>query len=382
MSAEQDIHPFTIDVPQDRIHDLNARLASARWPDELPGVGWAHGVPVSYLKDLAEYWRTGYDWRVHEAALNEHPHHITEVQGQRMHFLHIRSPEPDALPLVLVHGWPATFSEFLDVIRPLTDPRATGGDPADAFHLVVPSLPGFAFSGPTRRPGDGDTARYAEAVAGLMDRLGYGRYGAHGGDVGSFVSPQLGRMAPERVVGVHMNGPMTFQSWDGNDDGYDEADKERLAVLTDPSGERFGYAAIQSTRPQTLAFGLHDSPVGLLAWIVDQFQQWSNPAKRLPEDAVGRDALLTNVTLYWLTDTLASSIRLYKEASQWGAPAERSPVPTGCAIFPGDLTIRALAEQQHRIVHWAEYDRGGHFAAMEAPDLLTGDIRAFFRKVR
>ncbi|MGW2306601.1 epoxide hydrolase family protein [Actinomadura luteofluorescens] len=382
MSSDRDIRPFTIDISQDRIDDLNARLAAVRWPDELPGVGWDHGVPVTYLQGLAEYWRTGYDWRAHEAALNELPHHVTEIQGQRVHFLHVRSPEPDALPLVLVHGWPATFTEFLDVIKPLTDPRASGGDPADAFHLVVPSLPGFAFSGPTRRPGDGDTARYAEVVAALMDRLGYGRYGAHGGDVGSFVSPQLGRMAPERVVGVHLNGPMTFPAWDGNDDDYDEADKERLAVLTDPSGERFGYAAIQSTRPQTLAFGLHDSPVGLLAWITDQFHQWSDPAKRLPEDAVGRDALLTNVTLYWLTDTPASSIRLYKEASQWGAPAESSPVPTGCAIFPGDLTIRALAERQHRIVHWAEYDRGGHFAAMEAPDLLTDDIRRFFRKVR
>lgn len=382
MSSDRDIRPFTIDIPQDRIDDLNARLAAVRWPDELPGVGWDHGVPVSYLQGLAEYWRTGYDWRAHEAALNELPHHVTEIEGQRVHFLHVRSPEPDALPLVLVHGWPATFTEFLDVIRPLTDPRAHGGDPADAFHLVVPSLPGFAFSGPTRRPGDGDTARYAEVVAALMDRLGYGRYGTHGGDVGSFVSPQLGRLAPERVVGVHMNGPMTFPAWDGNDDDYDEADKERLAVLTDPSGERFGYGAIQSTRPQTLAFGLHDSPVGLLAWITDQFHQWSDPAKRLPEDAVGRDALLTNVTLYWLTDTLASSIRLYKEASQWGAPMESSPVPTGCAIFPGDLTIRALAERQHRIVHWAEYDRGGHFAAMEAPDLLTDDIRQFFRKVR
>jgi pimeloyl-ACP methyl ester carboxylesterase len=404
-NSTQDIRPFDIDIPQVQLDDLRARLANTRWPDELAGVAWTYGVPVAYLKELAEYWRTTYDWRAQEAELNKYPQFITEIQGQQVHFLHVRSPAPDALPLVMTHGWPVSYVEFLDVIDPLANPRAHGGDPADAFHLVIPSLPGFAFSGPTRRAGDGSTERYAEVVAGLMARLGYDRYGAQGGDVGSFVSPELGRIATDHVVGVHMNGPITFPSWedggqswaggdeevqsgeeqswgDGDGDEYSEADKKRLATLTDSGGERFGYAAIQSTRPQTLAFGLHDSPAGLLAWIVDQFKQWSDPAKELPEDAVDRDALLTNVTIYWLTETLASSTRLYKESQQWGTQPTNSGVPTGCALFPGDLTVRALAEQQHNIVHWSEFDRGGHFAAMEAPDLLISDVREFFRKVR
>lgn len=382
--ATEQLAPFHIDIPRERLDDLYGRLAHTRWPDELPGVEWTHGVPMSYLKELAGYWRSGYDWPAQQARLNEHPQFITEIDGQRLHFLHVRSPEPDALPLVLNHGWPVSFVEFLDVLGPLSDPRAHGGDPGDAFHLVVPSLPGFAFSGPTRRVGDGSPERYAVVVAELMARLGYQRYGAHGGDVGAFVSPELGRIATDRVVGVHLNGPIFFPPWDGDvdSDGYSESDKQRLATLTDPSGEHFGYAAIQSTRPQTLAVGMHDSPAALLAWIVDLFQRWTDPAKALPEHAVDRDALLTNVTIYWLTETFASSIRLYKESQQWGAELPSSGVPTGCTVFPGDLTIRALAERQHNIVHWSEHDRGGHFAAMEAPDLLVDDVRAFFRKVR
>ena len=291
--------------------------------------------------------RTRYDWRAQEARLNSYPQFTTEIQGQRVHFLHVRSPEPDALPLVMTHGWPSSFVQFLDVIGPLSDPRAHGGNPADAFHLVIPSVPGFAFSGPTREVGQANTKRFAEVFAELMARLGYDRYGAQGGDIGSFVSPDLGRIVTERVVGVHLNDPITIPSWASGaaDEEYSEADQAKLAVLTDWGGERFGYAAIQSTRPQTLAFGMHDSPTGLLAWIVDMFRQWSNPAKELPEDAVDKDALLTNVTIYWLTETFASSIRLYKESDQWGVAAQPSGVPTGAALFPGNLTIRALARR-------------------------------------
>ncbi|MET9295287.1 epoxide hydrolase family protein [Streptomyces sp. NPDC003077] len=391
--TERTVHPFRIDIPQAQLDDLNARLAATHWPDELPGVGWDYGVPVAYLKELAAYWRTGYDWRAQEAALNAIPQFTTEIQGQPLHFLHVRSPEPDALPLVMGHGWPVSFVEFLDVIGPLTDPRAHGADPADAFHLVIPSLPGFTFSGPTRKAGDGSTDRYAEVVAELMARLGYERYGAQGGDAGSFVAARLARIATDHVVGVHMNDPITLPDGEGGEQQWgseqewgkeqESGGEQEWSGETDDWGdERFGYAAIQSTRPQTLAFGLHDSPAGLLAWIVDQFRQWSNPSKDLPEDAVDRDALLTNVTLYWLTGTFASSIRLYKESQTWGAQPEKSNVPTGCALFPGSLTDRALAEKQHHVVHWSTFDRGGHFAAMEAPDLLTGDIRAFFRKLR
>ncbi|APU16879.1 MULTISPECIES: epoxide hydrolase family protein [Actinoalloteichus] len=376
-----EIRPFRIDVPQDRLDDLSARLAATRWPDELPGMGWDHGMPVSYLRGLVEYWRTGYDWRAQETALNEIPQYITEIDGQQVHFLHIRSPEPAALPLVMMHGWPASFVEFLDVIGPLTDPRSHGGDPADAFHLVIPSPPGFAFSGPTREAGQSGSERHAEVVAALMARLGYTSYGTQGGDFGSLVGPQIGRIATEHVVGVHVNGLLTIGGWDQDTSGWDEADQRRLA---EQGGfeEVGGYAAIQSTRPQTLAFGLHDSPVGLLGWIVDLFKTFSNPAKELPEDAVDRDALLTNVMIYWFTETFASSTRIYKESTHWGAELADSGVPTACALFPGDVTIRAVAEQQHTVVRWTEYDRGGHFAAMEAPDLLVEDVRAFFRTLR
>ncbi|SFB48101.1 Pimeloyl-ACP methyl ester carboxylesterase [Amycolatopsis marina] len=380
-NTQPEIRPFHIDIPQAQLDDLKARLTNARWPDELPGVGWDYGMPASYLKQLAEYWRTTYDWRGQEAELNSYPQFVTEVQGQRLHFVHIQSPEPDALPLVLTHGWPGSFVEFLPVIEPLTNPRAHGGDPADAFHLVIPSLPGFGFSGPTLEAGHANTEMYAKVVAELMTRLGYDRYGTQGGDIGSFVSPELGRIATENVVGVHVNGLLTIAEWDADPGGLDDADQQRLAAL-----ENFeavgGYAAIQSTRPQTLAFGLHDSPTGLLAWITDLFHTFSNPAKTLPEDAVDKDLLLTNVMIYWLTETLASSTRLYKESQQWGAALTNSGVPTACALFPGDITIRSIAERQNNVVQWSEFDRGGHFAAMEAPDLLVGDIREFFRKVR
>jgi epoxide hydrolase len=381
--------PVRIEIPQAQLDELNARLAAARLPDELPGVGWSHGMPVSYLAELVRYWRTGYDWRAQEARLNAHPQFLADVDGRQLHVLHVRSPEPDALPLVLNHGWPVSAVEFLDVIGPLSDPRAHGGDPRDAFHLVVPSMPGFAFSGPTRRPGDGSTDRYAEVVSGLMELLGYDRYGAHGGDVGSFVAPQLGRLTPERVVGVHLNSPITLPSWeDGGEDrnggaGLDTADEERLAMLTsDAMNERLGYAAIQSTRPQSLAVAMHDSPAGLLAWIADLFHTYGNPGTELPDGSVDRDALLTNVTIYWLTGTFASSTRVYKESQAWGADLPNSGVPTGVALFPGCLTVRAIAEKQHTIVHWSEFDRGGHFAAMAAPDLLVADIRDFFRTLR
>ncbi|MEV0295386.1 epoxide hydrolase [Nocardia sp. NPDC050710] len=422
MSNEEDILPFHIDIPQAQLDDLHARLANTLWPEDMSGVGWDKGMPVSYLKPLAEYWRTGFDWRVVEARLNELPQFVTEIDGQRVHFLHVRSPEPDALALVLNHGWPVSFVEFLDVIGPLSDPRAHGGDPADAFHLVIPSLPGFAFSGVGPEAGAGSTEHYARVVAQLMARLGYDRYGAQGGDAGFFTATELGRIAADHLAGIHVNGPITVPAWDeqswgadsdegeqgwgeqypaagsgvdtgqargdeqpwgGGESEYSPEDQAKLAAMIGPeSYTRFGYAMVQAGRPQTLAIGMHDSPAGLLSWLVDMFQRWTNPAIELPEDAVDRDALLTNVSLYWFTKTFASSIRLYSESEAWGAALKNSGVPTGAAIFPGDLSIRKIAEDQHTIVRWTEYDRGGHFAAMEAPDLLTQDIREFFRPLR
>ncbi|GAB2844406.1 hypothetical protein GCM10022221_49670 [Actinocorallia aurea] len=264
---------------------------------------------------------------------------------------------------------------------PLTDPRAHGGDPADAFHVVAPSLPGFGFSGPTRETG-WNLRRVARAWAELMDGLGYARYGAHGGDSGAVVSPELGRIAAEQVVGVHVNGALGFPTFAPEErEGLTEAELERLSAYSDQ--DRAGYAMIQSTRPQTLAFGLHDSSAAQMAWIAEKFKEWTDPAHDLPGDAVDRDQLLTDISLYWLTGTAASSSRLYREtAADWGRPVEKSAVPTGVAVFPGDSGVRRIAEREHNVVHWSEFDRGGHFPAMEAPDLLITDLRTFFRPLR
>ncbi|MEJ2858222.1 MULTISPECIES: epoxide hydrolase family protein [unclassified Saccharothrix] len=376
------MQPFMIDIPQADLDDLRDRIARTRWTTDLPGVGWSRGVPASYLKDLAEYWRDEYDWRVHEHELNKYPQFTTEIDGQNVHFLHVRSSEPDALPLVLTHGWPGSIVEFLHVIGPLTDPAAHGGDPADAFHLVIPSIPGSGFSGPTTEPG-WDTNRVTRAFAELMDRLGYDRYGAQGGDTGAVISPGLGRLNPDKVVGVHVNGPTAFSPVDPAV-ALTDAERARVERLEYMRTEQSGYAMIQVTRPQTLAHALHDSPVGQLAWIVEKFKEWTDPAAELPEDAVDRDLLLTDVTLYWLTGTAGSSANSYYETAHAGAWAagERSGVPTGVAVFPLDTSIRHALDREHAIVHWSEFDRGGHFAAMEAPDLLVDDVRASFRSLR
>ena len=385
LRPEDGVRPFRIEIPQADLDDLNERLARTRFPDELPDVGWSRGVPLDYLKVLAEYWRTSYDWREQEANLNELPQFTTTIDGQRIHFLHVRSPEPDALPLIITHGWPGSFVEFLDIIGPLTNPRAYGGEAADAFHLVIPSIPGFGFSGPTREAG-WTGQRIAAAFAELMRRLGYDRYGAQGGDVGAGVSPDLGREAPDRVVGVHVNaatiGFMPFPPLDEAELAQlTDSEKARVQRIGEFMAEDFGYAQIQSTRPQTLAYGLTDSPVGQLAWIVEKFQEWTHGTER-PEDAVDRDRLLTNVMLYWLTGTAGSSGRLYYEDAHSGHWPQPSGVPTGVAVFAEDIAIRRYAEQSNTIVHWSEFDRGGHFAAMEAPDLLIGDVRTFVRGLR
>ena len=387
-AIDADIRPFRIEVPQADLDDLRERLGRTRWPDELPGAGWDDGVPLDYLRDLAEYWHTAYDWRAWEARLNEFPQYTTTIDGQNIHFLHVRSPEPDALPLIITHGWPGSIVEFMNVIGPLTDPRAHGGDPTDAFHVVAPSVPGFGFSRPIRAPG-WNLRRITQAFAELMGRLGYERYGAHGGDFGALFSPEVGRLHPDRVVGVHVNGFLTLQSRDPAQlADLTESERKRLEAFKRFWRDARGYAVIQATRPQTLAYALTDSPVGQLAWIVEKFREWTD-SRELPEDAVDRDQLLTNVTVYWLTGTAGSSARLYKEtANDFGRANEPSTVPTGVAVFPGEpflaplLAVRRLAERTHDIVHWSEFDRGGHFPAMEVPDLLVGDLREFFRRFR
>jgi pimeloyl-ACP methyl ester carboxylesterase len=378
-----DISPFRIEVPERDLEYLRARLDRTRWPGGLLSEGWDRGVPEAYLRELIGYWRADYDWRAHEQRLNHLPQYTTTIDGQRIHFAHVRSPEPEAIPLILTHGWPGSFVEFLDVIGPLADPRAHGGDAEDAFHLVIPSLPGFAFSTPLSGSG-WDVARIARAWDELMRRLGYDRYGAQGGDTGSLVSPALGRVAPDRVVAVHVNGLLTHPPEDPEAlAGLDVEGRHRLEVMRRWDEELSAYAILQSTRPQTLAYALTDSPAGQLAWIVERFKDWTDPAAALPDDAVARDLILTNVTLYWLTRTAASSADQYVEgASRRHAPRPPSGVPTGVAVFPMDRSVRAFAELEHTITHWSIFERGGHFAAMEAPDLLVGDVRDFFRAHR
>ncbi|HEX6425724.1 MAG TPA: epoxide hydrolase [Acidimicrobiales bacterium] len=390
MSTENDIRPFRIDIPQADLDDLSDRLARTRWAADLPGDDpWTRGVPAGYLRELADYWASSYDWREHESRLNEMPQFVTTIDGQRIHFLHVRSPEVGALPLLLTHGWPGSVAEFLDVVGPLSDPRAHGGEPADAFHLVIPSIPGFGFSSPLAGTG-WDSERVAAAFVDLMARLGYDRYGAQGGDFGAIVSPAVGRLAPDRVVGVHVNaataGFISFAP-PSDDDLAEMTDLERsrLPRLQHYMDEQMGYVQVQSTRPQTVAHGLTDSPVGQLAWIVEKFKEWTDDGAALPEDAVDRDHLLTNVMLYWLTGTAGSSANIYYEgahAGGWGGQIDRSPVPTGVAAFSTDVAIRRYAEAANTITHWSDFEAGGHFAAMEAPDLFVGDVRAFFRTVR
>jgi pimeloyl-ACP methyl ester carboxylesterase len=384
--TDAEIRPFRVDIPQADLDDLRDRLARTRWPAELSGVGWSRGVPVAYLRELAGYWGTGYDWRRHEAELNRHPQFTTTVDGQNLHFIHVRSSEPEATPLLLIHGWPGSVVEFLDLIGPLTDPRAHGGDPFDAFHVVIPSIPGFGFSGPLTEPGWGH-GRIAKAFTELMRRLGYRRYGVQGGDVGAFEAPLVGRLDPDRVLGVHVNALVTFPSGDPSElADLTEGEQERMARMKHFQDDMMGYSHIQGTRPQTLAYALTDSPAGQLAWIVEKFKEWTDPAGELPTDAVDRDHLVTNVSIYWFTATAGSSANLYYETyhdpSLW-APGPRGTVPTGVAVsLTQDIAIRKLAERDHNVVHWTEFERGGHFAALEAPEFLAGDVRTFFRGLR
>ncbi|WP_371537548.1 epoxide hydrolase 1 [Streptomyces sp. NBC_00466] len=386
------LQAFRISVPQSELDDLHERLDRTRWPDELPGVGWAYGVPRGYLRELADYWRHEYDWRAAEAGLNAWPQFTTTIDGANIHFAHIRSPEPDATPLIMTHGWPGSIVEFARVAGPLTDSRAHGGDPADAFHLVLPGIPGFGLSGPTTEPG-WEYRRVAAAFAELMERLGYRRFGAQGGDWGAAISRELGRVRPDRVIGVHLNllpgSAATEEPTDDELAPLSPAERARTLASWERNRrwarDRQGYADIQSTRPQTLAYGLTDSPVGQLAWIAEKFKEWTDSRDR-PEDAVDRDQLLTNVMLYWLTGTAGSSARIYYErahADYWGAPPEPSATPTALADFPQEnfVPLRHIAERTNNIVQWTEHDRGGHFAAMEQPGPLVDDIRTFFRKL-
>jgi epoxide hydrolase len=382
---DAEIRPFRIDVSQADLDDLHERLMRTRWANELPtesrtsggqgGLvppGWEYGVPLDYVKNLVEYWLSGYDWREWEAKLNSCPQFTTTIDGQNIHFLHVRSLEPDATPLILTHGWPNTVVEYLGLVGPLTDPRAHGGDPADAFHVVVPSLPGFGFSGPTTETG-WDAQRTAKAWAELMERLGYDRYGAHGNDAGAIVAPLQGSLDPDHVIGVHVNQIFSFPSGDPAE--FEDLTAEDLEYLQFLQSfvERAVHDKVQEAQPQTIAHALADSPAGQLAW-----------SGQLFGDALSPDEILTNTSIYWLTNSAASAARLYYENKHAEHPTGPTTAPIGLANFAYDFRpIRRFAERDHaNIVSWSEFDRGGHWAAHDAPELLIGDIRQFFRRFR
>lgn len=391
-SVPEALRPFTIAVPDAELEDLARRLENTRWPDELPDAGWDYGVPLAHVRELVDHWRHGFDWRAAEARLNEWPQFLTEIDGATIHLAHLRSPEPDATPLLMSHGWPGSIVEFTEIAPLLVDPRSHGGDPRDAFHLVLPSLPGYGFSGPTRERG-WEFRRIAAAFDELMRRLGYGKYVVQGGDWGSAVSRELGRVHPDRVLGVHLNFvPGAAMTSDPDAPGAPELSPEELDRARRSwrrfqhwQQERAGYGVQQASRPQTLAYALTDSPVGQLAWIAEKFAEWSDT--RAGQTSISRDHLLTNVMVYWVTRTAGSSARLYYErahADYWGKPDPPSLAPTAFADFPEEIHVvmRHVVEQANHVVRWTSFDRGGHFAALEQPQALAEDIRAFVRDLR
>jgi pimeloyl-ACP methyl ester carboxylesterase len=376
------IEKFEIAIEDQVLEDLRRRLESSRFPDQIPGTGWDYGTELGYLKELVRYWLDEFDWRAQEKALNRFDHFRTQVDGQSIHFLHARSKHADALPVLISHGWPGSIVEFLKVIEPLTDPEAHGGRAEDALHVVCPSLPGYGFSGPTHETGF-DVQRMAEVFAKLMARLGYARYGAQGGDWGALVTTNLARVDAPHLAGIHLNMPMALPA-----EGVEltDAEKADLADMANFDRDETGYQKIQGSKPQTLGFALNDSPAGLAAWIVEKFRSWSDCGGEV-ENSFTKDELLTNITVYWVTRTITSSTRLYYEVAKSGRVGFLGPkieTPTGVARFPKELykPPRAWVENHYNVTHWSALPKGGHFAAMEQPELFVADVRKFFGSVK
>ncbi|MBC7483149.1 MAG: epoxide hydrolase [Rhizobacter sp.] len=376
------ILPFKIAITDAVLADLQARLRNTRWPEAELVSDWSQGAPRAWIEDICRYWADGYDWRVREALLNRFAQFTTDIDGLPIHFLHVRSPHADAMPLLLTHGWPGSFVEFHKVLAPLTDPTAHGGSAGDAFHVVCPSLPGFGFSGKPSATG-WSVDRIAAAWAVLMDRLGYPRYGAHGGDWGSAVTTALGAQDAAHCAGIHITLAMQSRPQVAGDPTPEEARALRGAVQYAEVGA--GYAQLQATRPQTLGYGLTDSPAGQAAWILEKFQAWTD-CDGQPENIFSRDELLDNLMVYWVTASAASSARLYWESFGKGRRAlHRVDIPTGVAVFPKEIVtpVRRWMEAQYTdIRHWSEIPRGGHFAAFEQPELFVEELRAYFRTLR
>jgi pimeloyl-ACP methyl ester carboxylesterase len=375
------IHPFLIETLNEQLVDLKSRLESTRWPENETVDDWSQGVPLSYVMEICNYWAHSYDWRRCESVINSFPQFHTELDDLDIHFLHVKSPHPNAFPLVLTHGWPGSVVEFLKIIEPLTDPVAHGGSADDAFDIVCPSLPGYGFSAKPNETG-WKVGRIANAWAQLMARLGYQRYGAQGGDWGSGVTTEIGIQDSSHVAGIHLNMPVVSpRAMTATDITPEE--EEALSSLVQRRKWDSGYSKIQSTRPQTVGYGLVDSPAALCAWILEKFWAWTDCAGH-PENALSRDEMLDNVMLYWLTATGASSARLYWE-SYYRINTEPVDVATGCSIFPKEIvriSRRWASSRFTNIVYWNELDRGGHFAAFEQPELFVEEMRCFFRLVR
>ncbi|MEU2035943.1 epoxide hydrolase family protein [Nocardia amamiensis] len=387
MTNTTQIHLFRIDIPQSELDDLRQRLTRARLPHVVPGTegDWERGIAPRYLRELAEYWRDGFDWRAQEARLNAYDQFTTEIDGQILHFFHVRSPEPHAIPLLITHGYPGSVVEFLDLIGPLTDPRSHGGDPADAFHVVIPSLPGFGFSTPLASTG-WELARTTEAFAELMSRLGYEKFVAQGGDVGAGVTGRLAALYPERVIATHVNSDQGMLGLVGEQlpmpGGLTADELAGIEAAQAKWAQQKGYLVLQNTQPNAIAAALTDSPIAQLGWIAEKFQVWTDPAR--PEGAaVDRDLLLTNISIYWFTRSGASAAQFLWEAAHsgmdWVAP---SGVPQGWAVFNTHPLMCRVMNPDGHIEHFTEYAEGGHFAAAEQPELFLADVRAFFRRYR
>jgi epoxide hydrolase len=377
------MEPFTISIPGAEIDALHRRLDLARWPDQI-GTPWQYGTDIGYLEELCRYWRDGFDWRKREAALNRFSQFQVTLDGHRLHFIHQRSTHPDAAPLLMTHGWPGSVAEFVHVIGPLTQPEQFGGDPRDAFHVVCPSIPGYGFSPAPTQPGFQPRA-CAELFASLMRELGYANYFAQGGDVGAAVTTWLGALDSAHLLGIHLNLVFTRAPKSNPMDGVSAAEAERLEQRREYMRDEVGYQHIQGTKPQTLGYGLNDSPVGLAAWIVEKFHKWSQHAGDL-ETAISRDDLLTDISIYWFTRSITSSMRMYYESRRYTDRPfpERVEAPTAVANFPGELYLppRAWVARQFNLVHWSHPERGGHFAALEVPELFVADVREALRPLR
>ena len=380
--------PSVVAVPEDTLVDLRERLARTRWPDEIGNDNWQSGTQLAYLKELVTYWRTAYDWRQHERAMNTFHHYRVTIAGQPLHFIHEPGHGPKPMPLILTHGWPWTFWDFHKVIRPLSDPAAHGGDAADAFDVVVPSLPGFGFSLPLTQTGIAVREVTDRWVTLMTEVLGYQRFGAQGGDIGALVSADLGHVYPERLIGVHLNLAVALSRELALAAEYSDEERGWFAKTQHFFAEERGYAALQSTKPQTAAYGLTDSPAGLCAWIVEKRRTWSDCGGEV-ERRFTKDELLTTMTLYWVTGSIGTAFRSYYERAHhpWQPVHSRTPVveaPTGVAVFPGEIILmpRRWAERYYNLQRWTVMPAGGHFAPMEEPDRLVEDIRAFFRPLR